>query len=554
MDQEEFKRQETCPQDTRGACKVFPCASWRHASCSGLWTGGRCLCDDGTCAMNGVCVNKHHPLSFHVSPSRPDGPDGVCKKDVGGDTKSCSDSSDCPKWSNAQCVAGSCVCPDKHCAVIPSDGGGGQCVNVSVRPPREATPAPANQGDVTLILSGGGAKGAFEVGMLEGLCESPHLPPIFKQWTKIFGISIGALNAAGLSQFPPSEQCTRALDFLRSFWTAIKTPENVFVANRVLEIIDHDRKPCLSGARIADAASSWWETGGFCDPSPGTDVFEYLVHSSDIRTSGMALRVGATNVNTGNITWFTEKSPDIIDGALASGRLAPALQPSTIGEHIYIDGGYVSNTPILQALFEGAETVLVLYLNPSVEVGVSPYDLNGNNGLPLMEFAINLVSDRYSTVNEARNACRLYRDAHVLAYIPEASPGGVLEFTEAAIARMMKNGYEFASNAKLGDPDHPGLYDLCDPDTLSMLEELARKPQPPLKLSKTRQELKHEERFTPIRLPPVAPVSTHILGVVVGAICGAFGMFFVLQRGGLIVSSTTQQTSLTKALLTSELE
>jgi len=51
-----------------------------------------------------------------------------------------------------------------------------------------------------LSLGGGGAKGAYEVGVLKEIVDT--LPPDESQYDVISGVSIGAVNALGMSMHP----------------------------------------------------------------------------------------------------------------------------------------------------------------------------------------------------------------------------------------------------------------------------------------------------------------------------------------------------------------
>src|SRR3954470_21365865 len=64
---------------------------------------------------------------------------------------------------------------------------------------------------VALVLQGGGALGAYQAGVYEGLHEAGIRP----NW--LAGISIGALNAAIIAGAPESERVER----LRAFWETI---------------------------------------------------------------------------------------------------------------------------------------------------------------------------------------------------------------------------------------------------------------------------------------------------------------------------------------------
>ena len=64
---------------------------------------------------------------------------------------------------------------------------------------------------VALVLQGGGALGAYQAGVYEGLHEAGIRP----NW--LAGISIGALNAAIIAGSPEAERVAR----LREFWETI---------------------------------------------------------------------------------------------------------------------------------------------------------------------------------------------------------------------------------------------------------------------------------------------------------------------------------------------
>merc|ERR1719424_199608 len=48
-----------CNGDTNGTCGVLPCWPERHAVCS---ASRNCICPAGTCAKNGICVDRGVPL------------------------------------------------------------------------------------------------------------------------------------------------------------------------------------------------------------------------------------------------------------------------------------------------------------------------------------------------------------------------------------------------------------------------------------------------------------------------------------------------------------
>src|SRR5512133_1660617 len=69
-------------------------------------------------------------------------------------------------------------------------------------------PAKRGEGQVVLVLQGGGALGAYQAGVYQALHEAGIEP----DW--VIGTSIGAINASIIAGNPPEERLPR----LREFW------------------------------------------------------------------------------------------------------------------------------------------------------------------------------------------------------------------------------------------------------------------------------------------------------------------------------------------------
>src|SRR5512143_2179248 len=84
-------------------------------------------------------------------------------------------------------------------------------VNKAPKSPARAT---RDYETIVLVLQGGGALGAYQCGVYEGL-DAAGIEP---DW--VAGISIGAINAAILAGNAPERRVER----LREFWQRISTP------------------------------------------------------------------------------------------------------------------------------------------------------------------------------------------------------------------------------------------------------------------------------------------------------------------------------------------
>ena len=89
------------------------------------------------------------------------------------------------------------------------------------------------------------------------------------------------------------------------------------------------------------------EALSFYDVAPLKATLERLVDFDRINAGTMRFSVGATNVRTGNFTYFDTKTHRIGPAhVMASGSLPPGLPATKIDSEFYWDGGLVSNTPL----------------------------------------------------------------------------------------------------------------------------------------------------------------------------------------------------------------
>jgi NTE family protein len=202
-----------------------------------------------------------------------------------------------------------------------------------------------------LLLQGGGALGAYQAGVYEGLVETGVEP----SW--VVGISIGAINAALIAGNLPEQRVER----LREFWRRI----SVNVGPPLPAWLDSLRPAvnfmaAMSAATIGVAGffrprmppASFAADGtegalSIYDTTPLKGTLEELVDFDLINRGRVRLSVGAVNVCKGTSTYFDTKNTVInSDHIRASGALPPGFSPVMIdGEH-YWDGGVVTNTPI----------------------------------------------------------------------------------------------------------------------------------------------------------------------------------------------------------------
>lgn len=187
-----------------------------------------------------------------------------------------------------------------------------------------------------LVLSGGGVRGAFQVGMIRKLTELGHT------WDIIAGVSVGALNGSFMAQFKPEDQRTGALE-LEQFWLNVTGNESIY-----------------KSWFLGKLASLW--KGGLYNTAP----LKKLVDSKISPNLQVQLRVGAVCLETGEYRYVDENTEHLHDWILASASFPVAFPPVKIGNHHWIDGGVRDITPVSDiSINEDVESVDVILTAPT---------------------------------------------------------------------------------------------------------------------------------------------------------------------------------------------
>ena len=213
---------------------------------------------------------------------------------------------------------------------------------------------PSDIGQVVLVLQGGGALGAYQVGVYQALHEAGIEP----DW--VIGTSIGAINASLIAGNDAANRMSR----LEEFWSRIQhspfqqamssLPLFGGMATTWLTMVGgiaNFFKPnpyAFAGAHVPLGADS----AGFYSTAPLEATLGDLVDFSRINQGPTRLTVGAANVRTSEMRYFDSRAMDL--GArhvMASGALPPAFPAVRIDGELYWDGGILSNTPV-EAVFD----------------------------------------------------------------------------------------------------------------------------------------------------------------------------------------------------------
>lgn len=229
-----------------------------------------------------------------------------------------------------------------------------------------------------LVLAGGGARGAYEVGVIRYLREAlPEPARSAVRFDVIAGCSVGALNGCFLAATAdrPEEQGR----LLQDYWEALRASE-VYQFG----LLDLLRLPWwLLGRRLEASPTPF--RAALLNPAPIERIVREQVSWAGIERNldaGLleSIAISATDIATGRTHVFVQTRTGRIpvwgrdprrvglparigpDHALASAAIPLLFPPVAIEGRYYCDGGLRQITPLSPALRLGAERVLVVSL------------------------------------------------------------------------------------------------------------------------------------------------------------------------------------------------
>ena len=258
---------------------------------------------------------------------------------------------------------------------------------------------------IGLVLSGGGANGAYEVGVWRymrelGLSKHVHV---------FSGTSIGAFNSLLFAQNEPSKST--------ALWNDLSA--DIVMPISKFKILSMSIQLSI-GAKIVskfDKIGDWflnkyWDSGKA--PTEGLlAVLNKYLDYEKIINSKIKCYATCTEMPECKATYckLNDYTPEEITKIIMASATLPTIFKSTeFNGKKYVDGGLVDNTPIEPAYKEGCDYIIVVYLNKGISIDKS-----------------------------------LYPNSKIIEIIPkeinEGTIGGVLNFKEKAKLKLFRQGY-----------------------------------------------------------------------------------------------------------------
>lgn len=306
---------------------------------------------------------------------------------------------------------------------------------------------------VALVLAGGGARGAYEAGVLRYICEElPRDTGVTPWFDIVCGTSVGALNACYVAATVDS--LDTALTRLWERWLELRA--DVLLKVRPLEVLRFARS-MIGGPPMPVDDEGGIRRGGLIDTSElerfVLDSVQWTRISRNIAARALhAVSVSATHVASGKTVVFVESGSELPPWsrdpyvravaatitpwhALASAAIPMLFPPMNIDGDWYVDGGLRQNTPLSPALRLGADRVLLVSLRfrtdattviekpPSVTSVPSPFFLAGKALNALLIDRVDYDLDRLRRMNAIVDAGCEMIGKHFLTKINERIAG-----------------------------------------------------------------------------------------------------------------------------------
>lgn len=204
--------------------------------------------------------------------------------------------------------------------------------------------------EYALVLEGGGAKGAYQIGAIKALLEDDY------KFNTVIGTSIGAINAAFIAQGD--------IDKIENLWKTLSFKELMDINNDIIESILTKQINMKVIKELRVSLNKALKAKGI-DTILMRNLLEEYLDEEKIRKS---------NIRFGLVTFcitdfkpqklFIEDIPNgkLVDYLLASSNL-PVFKRATVDEKIFLDGGAFDNCSVEMLYEAGYRNIMAIRLN-----------------------------------------------------------------------------------------------------------------------------------------------------------------------------------------------
>lgn len=247
-----------------------------------------------------------------------------------------------------------------------------------------------------LVLEGGGAKGAYQIGVWKALKEAGI------QVKGVAGASVGALNGALI--------CMDDLEKAEYIWENISYSKVMDIDDSIMEGVRNRDLKSVDMKLLTEEVKRVLHDRGF-DITPLRELIAGTVDEERLRGSGRELYITTYSVSDRQLLAVSARDiqPGAVGDMLMASAYLPVFKRERLGGRKYLDGGGWNNVPLDVLLDHGYKDIIVIRI-----------------------YGLGFDSEKVTQIPE---------DADVRHIAPRQSLGGLLEFDQKRVRKNMKLGY-----------------------------------------------------------------------------------------------------------------
>lgn len=254
---------------------------------------------------------------------------------------------------------------------------------------------------IAFVLSGGGAKGCYQAGVICALHDMGIKP------TSLYGTSVGSLNAAGYAWNQEK---------IKDLWLSIKGKADVLKFN---------------------LKSILFLSTGLYSTKPLRELLQ-----KNVKETSILAHACKVNLKNGKIEYGKSTDLDFIDSVQASSSIPGIMEPI----NGFVDGGVREMTPLKKAIEDGHDHIVVILCSPiSEEAGIPPFEIS--NWAFNAYRAVNDIMEHEVYINDikvclSKNEIIGKKQIKISLYYPDNVFMDTLDFDPVKIRAGFEKGYQ----------------------------------------------------------------------------------------------------------------
>lgn len=247
-----------------------------------------------------------------------------------------------------------------------------------------------------IVLEGGGAKGAYQIGAWKALKEA--------------GVKIAAIAGASVGSLNGALMCMDDLERAENIWSNISYSDVLNVQDEFMANLKSKNFRSLNLWELLNSSKQFIKDRGF-DITPLKNLIQEVVDEDRIRNSGRALYVTTYSLSDRKelAVDVNHAEPGTMKDMLLASAYFLAFKNEKLQGKRYMDGGGVNNVPLDVLLDRGYKDIIIIRI--------------------------------YGWGFDSEKVVKIPEDANIYHIAPRQDLGGILEFEKKQARKNMMLGY-----------------------------------------------------------------------------------------------------------------